>query len=212
LSAGDGASAVVYAAPYDGAAWDIVAASATFTTDEWNHAAAVFVSDAQRHAFLNGGNKGSGTTSVSPSGLNTTAIGRVVISGATGLFEGDIAEVAIWNAALTDEEIAVLAKGFSPLCLWHRLPNLVLYQDLIRPLDRPGIGPAMTAMGGTSVAAHPRMIYPASHPLSGLHQMLFAVPYRLAAAAAHAGRVSRGWAALAGAEQGTTYPIGEVSS
>lgn len=127
-------------------------------------------------------------------------------------FNGDIAEFAIWNGSLGDAEIAVLARGYSPLCLWHRLPNLVVYQDLIRPLNRPGMGPALTAYGGTGVAAHPRMVYPTSYPLGGLHRLLYAVPYRLAAAAAHADRVTQGWAALAGAEQGTTYPIGEVSS
>jgi hypothetical protein len=212
LGAGDGSSRVVFCAAYTGSSWEAATSSTVFSPNVWNHAAAVFVADNCRHVYLNGGGKGTGSLSAHPLGLNATAIGCVLIATPTEKFAGDIAEVAIWNAALTDDEIAVLAKGASPLCLWHRLPNLVVYQDIIRPLNRLGIGPAMTAVEGTSVVAHPRMIYPACHSPVGLAEVLFAVPYRLAAAAAHAGRVSQGWAALAGAEQGATCPVGEVSS
>jgi hypothetical protein len=207
ITAGSGMGAQVTAFASDGG-WDLAITSTTFTNGQWHHAAGVFVANNERQAYLNGGGKGTSVVSAAPVGVNHTDLAH----GAYSLFAGDIAEAAIWNVALTDEEIAVLAKGFSPLCLWHRLPNLVVYQDLMRPLNRPGIGPAMTAVGGTNIADHPRMIYPTCHPLGGLHRVLFAVPYRLAAAAARAGRVTQGWAALVGAEQGTTCPLGEVSS
>ena len=212
LSAGDGGLSVLYAAAYTGGSWGPATSTALFAANEWNHAAAVFAANDSRFVYLNGGNKGTSTLSVEPLGLNTTSVGYVAIATPTEKFPGDIAEVAIWSAALTDEEIALLAKGFSPLCLWHRLPNLVMYQDLMRPLDRPGIGPALTSYGGTSVAAHPRMIYPTSCLLGVFFPKRYAVPYRLVAAAAQAGRAAQGAASLAGAEHGTTYPLGEVSS
>lgn len=186
--------------------------TATAATNTWHSAAAVFSSATDRRVYLNGGNVGTDTTSATPSGMNRTSVLKLVRLGSTTFAVGQVAEVAIWNAALTPEEIAILARSFSPLYLWRRLPNLVLYQDLIRPLNRPGIGPAMTAMGTTTVDAHPRMILPTS-PLSWRTDAVdYLDPYRFAAAAAHANPVLRGWATDAGADQAAIHPIGEVSS
>jgi hypothetical protein len=149
---------------------------------------------------------------VAPSGLNRTAIGAIVRASNPAYSTGEVAEVAVWSAALSDEEIALLAKGFSPLCLWWRWPSLVLYQDLIRPLNRLAIGPTFTATGSPTIVPHPRSIHPAT-VATGIHELspMF-IPYRLSAALAHADRVRQGWAALAGTEAGDSYPIGEVSS
>jgi hypothetical protein len=213
LSAGDGANAVVYSTAYSGGPWDPAVATANFSADQWHHAAAVFVSSSQRHVYLDGANKGSSSAVVVPTGQDHTSIGRIVFSSPSDYFAGDIAEVAIWNAALTDAEIAVLARGFSPLCLLNRLPNLVLYQDLIRPLDHPGIGPALTATGVTTVATHPRIVYPWVLPSGALRrQVQFLDFYRVSAAAAHACAVQQGWSAVSGTELGSTYPVGEVSN
>lgn len=42
--------------------------------------------------------------------------------------EGDISEVGYWNVALTDADVAVLAKGVSPLLV--RPEGLVAYWSL----------------------------------------------------------------------------------
>ena len=76
--------------------------------------------------------------------------------------DGLIAEAAIWNVVLSDAEMDWLAAGYSPLTLTHRIGNLVMYQDMIRNINRPGIGPTLTNNGSTLVAPHTRMIYPAS--------------------------------------------------
>ncbi len=206
LGTGSGTVGTIWAMAVDGG---ISAAftSTSLVSGQWHHAAAVFASGSQRSAYLDAGGKGSNTDVRSPASVSQTRIG----SGTFGSFAGDVGEVAVWSVALTDDEVATLARGLSPLLLWHRLPNLVMYQDLVRPLNRPGVGPALTSYGGTSVTPHPRMIYPTSCQPDLLPPQ-FAVPYRLAAAAAHAGRTAQGWAALAGAEQGTTYPLGEVLS
>ena len=70
---------------------------------------------------------------------------------------GLIAEVGIWNAALTAAEIASLAKGMN--CDKIRPQSLVFYAPLVRDLlDQKG-GRTITNNNAATVAAHPR-IYP----------------------------------------------------
>lgn len=102
------------------------AASAASATDgTWQHAAAVFSSDSSRAAFLNGANKGTSSASATPSGINQTLLGNNVFNE---WHEGRIAEAAIWDVALTDEEVAALGKGVSPLMI--RPASLVAYWPL----------------------------------------------------------------------------------
>lgn len=87
------------------------------TVNTWFHAAAVFTSSVLRAAYLNGGSKGTNTTSTTPGAtMNTTAIGTILAGSATPIdfFPGLLAECAIWGAALTDAEIAALASGVQP--------------------------------------------------------------------------------------------------
>jgi hypothetical protein len=190
----------------------LAVATASPATGVWQHAGGVWSSSNSRACYLNGGNKGTNATSLTPTGVNQSAIGAIVRASSPSYSTGEVAEVAVWSAALTDEEVALLGKGFSPLCLWWRWPSLVLYQDLIRPLNRLGIGPTFTAAGSPSVVPHPRAVYPAASAI-GLYQFPPPLtPYRLSAAAAHANRVRQGWAVVAGPSIGDTYPIGEVSS
>ena len=70
---------------------------------------------------------------------------------------GLIAEVGIWNAALTAEEVASLAKGMT--CYKVRPQSLVFYAPLVRDLTDQKGGLTITNNGGATVANHPR-IYP----------------------------------------------------
>jgi len=70
---------------------------------------------------------------------------------------GQIAEVGIWNAALTAAEIASLANGMT--CEKIRPQSLVFYAPLVRDLiDQKG-GLAITNNNAATVSNHPR-IYP----------------------------------------------------
>ena len=70
-------------------------------------------------------------------------------------FHGDMAEVGIWNAALTAAEIASLAKGMT--CDKIRPQSLVFYAPLVRDLiDQKG-GRAITNNNSAAVANHPRV-------------------------------------------------------
>lgn len=86
-----------------------------YTLNTWRHAAAVFASASDRRAFLDGGSKGTETSTATPANLDVTSIGRVGDSSPGGNMDGRIAEVGMWNVALTDDEIAALASGISPL-------------------------------------------------------------------------------------------------
>ena len=78
--------------------------------------------------------------------------------GTPGAFlDGRLAEVGIWNAALTAAEIASLAKGMT--CDKIRPQNLVFYAPLVRDINDQKGGLTITNNNGAAVANHPR-IYP----------------------------------------------------
>lgn len=113
------------------------------------HAAAVFESATVINAFFNGevGIVASASNNSGPTGINKINI------GANGL----VAEVGLWNVALTAAEIASLAKGMTPDKI--RPQSLVFYAPLVRDLvDQKG-GLTITNNNGATVANHPR-IYP----------------------------------------------------
>jgi hypothetical protein len=189
-----------------------------FVAGVWQHAFAVFASSTSRTVWLNGGGSGTNSTSRIPSGLNRTAIGTKICEAApgySGSFDGQIAEAAIWAGSGVENmgatEAAILAAGFSPRCLRRWLSKLVLFQDLIRPLNRPGDGFPLTANNSPGVAPHPRVICPA-HGWSGLiPPHAFVDPFRAATGASDGSRIVLGGAAVAGTVGGETFPLGEVS-
>ena len=69
--------------------------------------------------------------------------------------DGKIAEVGIWNAALTAEEIASLADGMT--CDKVRPQSLVFYAPLVRDLIDYKGGLAITNTNTATVADHPRV-------------------------------------------------------
>jgi hypothetical protein len=88
--------------------------------------------------------------------VNTLTIAGRFNNSSIGLFAiGLIAEVGIWNAALTAAEIASLAKGMT--CDKVRPQNLVFYAPLVRDLiDQKG-GLTITNNNAATVANHPRV-------------------------------------------------------
>ncbi len=104
----------------------------TGATDAANalfHVAGVWASPTDRRVFLNGANKATNGTSRTPTGLNKTNIGSD--AGGATVWNGPIFEAAIWLAALTDAEIALLgskAGVISPLQI--RRESLVWYAPL----------------------------------------------------------------------------------
>lgn len=115
--------------------------TASITAGAWYHCAAVFTSATSRAVYLNGGNKGTNATNLTPSGLNVTALGN----DGTTTCNGKVALPAIWNSAHSDGEIAALAAGLHPRLLQTQRANLVFAP----PLD--GSSPEKDLISGLSL-------------------------------------------------------------
>jgi hypothetical protein len=96
----------------------------------WTHCCGVFASATSRSAYVNGGSKGTNTTSKTPNAPTSTLIGAHYAAVRDEFFGGNLAEVAIWNAALTDGEVKALALGTRPIFI--RPMSLVAYWPLRR--------------------------------------------------------------------------------
>lgn len=131
-----------------------------YSTGVWHHAAAVFTSSTSRAAFLDGGSKGTDATNLTPSGMALTGVGRLSRLTPTGYTSGMIAEAAIWSAALTDAEVASLARGVCPTQI--RPASLAAYWPLYGRTDPepdPWRALGLTVTGATA-ADHPRVFHP----------------------------------------------------
>jgi len=144
------------AIPSSGGAAISVNSTTGYSANTWNHACGVATSATLRTVYLNGGSSGTSTTSVTPAAANRLTIGSRLSAGTPGVFmDGSIAEVGIWNASLTIDEIASLAKGMT--CDKIRPQSLVFYAPLVRDLvDQKG-GLTITNNNGATVANHPRV-------------------------------------------------------
>jgi hypothetical protein len=124
----------------------------------WYHVAGVYESATSRKAYINGSNDSAANdnlNSITPSGVNLLTIGSRFNITIGSYFPGDMAEIGIWNVALTAAEVVSLAKGMT--CDKVRPQNLVFYAPLVRDLiDQKG-GLAITNNNGATVANHTRV-------------------------------------------------------
>lgn len=132
--------------------------STGYSTNTWHHACGVWTSDTSRAAFIDGGSKGTDTTTVSIDvAWDRMRIGYLADSTPALPFSGKIAEVAIWTTALSDSEVSDLAGGKSPLEIQYA--SLYEYWPLIDLNDLVGrIGGVTLSQGGTptsDAADHP---------------------------------------------------------
>ena len=104
----------------------VATATAAITAGTWHHVCGVAVSTTDRRCFLDGGNKGTNTTSKGDPTVTETAIGSR--TSTNDFFDGKLAEIAIWNIALTDAQVLMLARRVSPLSI--RPDALVHYWPL----------------------------------------------------------------------------------
>lgn len=137
-----------------GGVTDGVSATTSYTTNTWQHACGVFASTTSRSVYLNGGSKATSTTSVSPVNLTKINIGVYRTTSPVDPFSGSMAEIGIWNAALTDDEVASLADGFTPNQI--RPQSLVAYLPLVRNTQDIK-GNTWTTVGSLTAVDHPRI-------------------------------------------------------
>jgi hypothetical protein len=130
--------------------------TAAFASVAWNHVCGVFESTASRTVYLDGANSATNNTSVTPSGVDRIRIAARFSGGSPGLyFDGRIAEVGIWSAALNADEVASLADGIT--CDKVRPQSLVFYAPLVRELIDVRGGLTITNNNTATVANHPRV-------------------------------------------------------
>ena len=128
----------------------------SYLANTWYHTCGVLQSLSNVSAYFNGavGTSISSATNA-PTGIDQVLIGARFATSLGQFHDGAIAEVGVWNAALTAAEIASLAKGMT--CDKVRPQSLVFYAPLIRDLiDQKG-GLAITNNNGATVATHPRV-------------------------------------------------------
>lgn len=171
--AGDPVQAIQYRQGLEGAATTTTGA----TINTWHHAAAVFYADNNRAVFIDGGSKGTNITSITETMTITySSIGALYTPLLGNHMDGIIAEVAFHDVALTDEEVAMLAEGFSPYfvqashlyayyhCLGVTGPAVAHENDLHGlepPITFDYQNMAWSGSGGyPSTLLHPPMIYP----------------------------------------------------
>jgi len=142
--------------------------STSYSQDTWHHALGVYIGETSKAVYLDGGGKGTNTStdqgSFSPPHSYTFIGSRAEVS--TGqYFSGHLAEVAMWNTALTDDDAVMLAAGISPLLV--KPQYLAAYWPVIGrtspEIDVVG-GYNMTLNGTPTAAPHPDIITP-SGPL-----------------------------------------------
>lgn len=133
------------------------------STGVWNHFGLNWSSGGRKVSF-NGTLNSQTAAQGSPGGLDRTQVGTLWSGGAL-VYNGDIAEAAIWNALLDDAEFAVLAAGVSPLLV--RPSALVAYWPLLgqySPEIDVRAGKGLTLNNAPVAAPHCRVILPASPP------------------------------------------------
>jgi len=135
--------------------------STSVSAGVWAHGCAVFASATDRRAFLNGGGKGTSATSRTPSSPVRLGVGCLDGSSRTTFMNGDIAELAIWNVALSDAEVLMLSTGVSPLMV--RPDALKFYAPLMGRAspepDYKGTFNLTLPAAAPTQSAHPRIFY-----------------------------------------------------
>ncbi len=111
---GDQADDKVKLFVWDGTNTVELGSTTAYSANTWHHVCGVGAASNDWRIYLDGGSKNTSSTTVTPTGQNVCSVGRTGDSTPTNAYVGHAAELAIWNVALTDDEILSLAKGLSP--------------------------------------------------------------------------------------------------
>lgn len=128
-----------------------------YSQNTWHHVCLVYATATNHSIFIDGGSKATNTGLVNPLNLDRVRIGRTGDSTPSGAFDGRIAEPVIWNASLTDAQVAELATGINPLRV--KPENIVFYPPCFNVSSDPTIeliqGNDLTLDNTPATADHP---------------------------------------------------------
>ena len=204
LYAGNTTQAAVAKAQF-GTSVGSASSTIAMTPGTWHHLVAVFASDSSRSIYLDGGNVGIDTTSVSVSQLDFFYLGNISNSNSV-----DLAEVSIIEADVSANQAAVLACG-SPVLSIPLAHNAIAHQDCIRQHNRPGLGPIFTSTGTPGVVDHPRVHFPTGETMKTM-PLRFAGPWQVEQCGWHAASTEIGQHVVSGIAMGDSILAGEVMS
>lgn len=115
LRAGNsGADSRIHLFRRGGAGEDDVRTSTSYTAGDWFSAMAVLAAVDDAKVYLNAAGEGSDTTSITTTGLDRVAVGRLADSSPGDEADGHICRVCIWNAALNSLERIAFSAGADP--------------------------------------------------------------------------------------------------
>jgi hypothetical protein len=137
---------------YDGSGHSAVT-STGYSQDTWHHAACVVASATSTAAFIDGGSKGTDSDNIAYDGSFDEITIGVNARSRSAYMDGSVAELAIWNIALDDAEVAMLAAGI--ISLRVRPQNLIAWLPLWRDEDEDYVGNrSFTANNSPTIDEH----------------------------------------------------------
>ena len=144
----------VRAMSYSGT-WRVAATTTGYSAGTWTHALGIFAADNDRRAFISGGSKGTESTAEDVAAASYIMVGAYKASVPTGFFDGKLAELAMWNLALSDANAASLAAGVLPTAI--EAANLIGYWPLFDDANDDKGTANLTEIGSPSydTADHP---------------------------------------------------------
>jgi len=120
----------------------------------WHHLTAVFSSDSERKIYLDGGNLG-----VNSGSLSVGIPGFFYFGNLNGVASVDLADVLLIEGAVSEQQATALAMGY-PMLLLPSSRDVVAYQNCIRYLNHPGWGLKILSLDTPVVVDHPPMMIP----------------------------------------------------
>jgi hypothetical protein len=123
-------------------------------SNDWSSGVAQYSATNNRRPYIDG-SAGTANTGSATVTFDQLLISATTNTTATNNFDGKLADIAVWDVALTDAEIVSLAKGFKPYRI--RPQSLRTYVPLIRNLQDVRGVVSLTANNGPTVADHPRV-------------------------------------------------------
>lgn len=126
---------------------------AGYSVNTWVDICGVAASASDRRLYANNV-KSTSTATVGFQG-GELAIGAYgTVTAITEYLSGRVSNCAVWDVALTDDEVTSLYRGFSPRRI--RPQSLKFYAPLVRDFNDIRGGVTLTQSGSLSVAEHPR--------------------------------------------------------
>jgi hypothetical protein len=102
-----------------------------YATGAWHHVCAVEASASSHRLVLDGdwANAAFSATTLSPDNVDTLSLGVILDPTPSQFYNGKAAELAVWNVALAQAQVEMLAEGLSPLLV--NPGALVFYAPLV---------------------------------------------------------------------------------